>query len=923
MSDLSAPAPPADPAVTVTDQAAIVTDGPDAADLGGVPAGGTGASAGPGHIQGDGAPAGEEAALAARERIASERAEHARLVAEIAQARARYQDLQANRPDRSDVEAWEKHRALEGAANEAVLDAGEAADAYLREHPEVLPVYDAALRWLALGICTVPVRDDGTKRPIGEWKEYQERLPTSDELWIWHHRGGTGLGLITGRTDRDDDLDLEMFEFEGRAVDEGVNAEFTGYIAEAGLTECWERIKTGYWDVSPSEGVHFHWLAPGISGNVKLAQRLATPEELAENPKDKYRTLIESRGRGGFSVAAPTPGTFHGSGRPWIGVGSPENIAIITAGEREGIFACARKCHKVPVGAIHERAKRAKHETLPRPARSPDEGSAETTAGDRPGDIFNERGPDWAELLEPHGWRFCKTAADGTDHWTRPGKPDGTSATTGHSQLEGDKFYAWSSSTEFEPGESYSKFAVYSILNHEGDFSAAAAQLRKDGYVPDEEAAEVDGLEVPEPLTDITTPWLPRGREAASTGLDFDGRVPLHGDTKTDDNPHDVLRLAWAVALGYASPHVATLGRDLVVVSGAEAGSLDISLLDPRRLRNLCANGLTYRRHIKKVKVTDAEGNEVEVIEEWEEPALPSVQLCGTALADPAIRLYRPVLAAITRVPVLRPDRTLLECQGVDPSTSMIYWPDLPVGIIPASPDRIEVAAAKTLILDQLLHDFPWASKADKANCLAMLLTSFLEPYAEFLSPLFILDALKSGSGKTFLARLLLETAGAHFRTWVNDEAEIRKALTACLMESDRAIIFDDVGKGDTVSSATLSSALTKRRWDDRVLGVSKNFRGTNNRTWVLTGNNIKLGGDIPSRSVLIHLNPGATDPKDREVSKFALGDLDVWLSQDENKVRVIRALRGTRARPPAPGRSSWSRRSAPTGRSAARSTGR
>ena len=365
--------------------------------------------------------------------------------------------------------------------------------------------------------------------------------------------------------------------------------------------------------------------------------------------------------------------------------------------------------------------------------------------------------------------------------------------------------------------------------------------------------------------------------------------MPLDGDVKKDNSPYDVLRLAWAVALGHASPHVATLGRNLVVVSGAEGGSLDISELTPRRLRSMCASAdLTYIHHVKEIK--DDAGNVTDV-EEWDEPALPSIQLCSTVLSDPAIRLYRPVLAAISKVPVLRPDRTLLERQGVDEATRMIYWPDLVIGPVPAAPDRSEVAAARKLILDELLHDFPWSSDADKANALAMMLTSFLEPYAEFLSPLFVLDALKSGSGKTFLARLLLETAGAHFRTWVNDEAEIRKALTACLMESDRAIIFDDVGREDTVSSATLSSALTKRQWDDRVLGVSKNFRGTNNRTWVLTGNNVKLGGDIPSRSVLIHLNPGATDPKQREVSKFALGDLDVWLGQDPNKVRVIRAL--------------------------------
>ena len=81
------------------------------------------------------------------------------------------------------------------------------------------------------------------------------------------------------------------------------------------------------------------------------------------------------------------------------------------------------------------------------------------------------------------------------------------------------------------------------------------------------------------------------------------------------------------------------------MVSGAERGSLDISDLDPRRLRNLCANGLTYRRHIKKTVEKDQDGKEFEVVEEWEEPSLPSIQLCGTVLADPAIRLYRPVLS--------------------------------------------------------------------------------------------------------------------------------------------------------------------------------------------------------------------------------------------------------------------------------------
>ena len=114
-------------------------------------------------------------------------------------------------------------------------------------------------------------------------------------------------------------------------------------------------------------------------------------------------------------------------------------------------------------------------------------------------------------------------------------------------------------------------------------------------------------LDTPQPLTDTTTPWLPKDPAVTITGLDLDGRVPMKGDVKSDNNPHDVLRLAWAVALGHATPHIATLGRDLVVVSGAESGSLDISELTPRRLRSMCASAdLTYYHHVEEKK--DDEG---------------------------------------------------------------------------------------------------------------------------------------------------------------------------------------------------------------------------------------------------------------------------------------------------------------------------
>jgi hypothetical protein len=98
--------------------------------------------------------------------------------------------------------------------------------------------------------------------------------------------------------------------------------------------------------------------------------------------------------------------------------------------------------------------------------------------GTRPGDLYNYCG-DIRVLLEKHGWLFLYSRNE-TDYYRRPGKTHSVSATFnyGGSNL----FYVFTSSTVFEAGRSYSKFAVFAILEHAGDFKAAAEELRKKGY---------------------------------------------------------------------------------------------------------------------------------------------------------------------------------------------------------------------------------------------------------------------------------------------------------------------------------------------------------------------------------------------------------------------------------------------------------
>lgn len=94
----------------------------------------------------------------------------------------------------------------------------------------------------------------------------------------------------------------------------------------------------------------------------------------------------------------------------------------------------------------------------------------------RPGDVFNETGPDWNEILPP-GWRpMGAPKANGMQDWTMGGKRK-TATVLNHA------IYIWDTDcTILQTGKWLTKFFVYAWLNHGGDFSAAASALRGEGY---------------------------------------------------------------------------------------------------------------------------------------------------------------------------------------------------------------------------------------------------------------------------------------------------------------------------------------------------------------------------------------------------------------------------------------------------------
>jgi len=99
--------------------------------------------------------------------------------------------------------------------------------------------------------------------------------------------------------------------------------------------------------------------------------------------------------------------------------------------------------------------------------------------GHRPGDDFNRRA-DWTSVLQPHGWVPLRQRGDVT-HWRRPGKDEGISATTNYAG-SGLLYVFSTNAAPFEADTAYTPFAAYAVLEHGGDFTAAARTLGGQGY---------------------------------------------------------------------------------------------------------------------------------------------------------------------------------------------------------------------------------------------------------------------------------------------------------------------------------------------------------------------------------------------------------------------------------------------------------
>jgi hypothetical protein len=246
-----------------------------------------------------------------------------------------------------------------------------------------------------------------------------------------------------------------------------------------------------------------------------------------------------------------------------------------------------------------------------------------------------------------------------------------------------------------------------------------------------------------------------------------------------------------------------------------------------------------------------------------------------------------PVLRRIISTPVLRPDGTLLQTPGYDPATGFFLASSRPIEPIPEHPSPADVARSREFLLERFLRDFPWRTEADRANYLAMLVSPIIRPYTRSLSPFGVIDATMPGSGKTILAGCVGLLVGQRVLTWTDSEDELRKSITTVLGDSVGVIVFDNLVEGAVIDSAVLARLVTERTWTDRKLGTNTASTYANDRLWLATGNNLRTGGDMASRTVWVRLDPDCPRPEAR--TGFTIPNLDSWILQPTNQATVLR----------------------------------
>ncbi|GJM44998.1 MAG: hypothetical protein DHS20C21_18400 [Gemmatimonadota bacterium] len=257
---------------------------------------------------------------------------------------------------------------------------------------------------------------------------------------------------------------------------------------------------------------------------------------------------------------------------------------------------------------------------------------------------------------------------------------------------------------------------------------------------------------------------------------------------------------------------------------------------------------------------TQSDGGEI--------PAKPDGDVAGDMLEIPNLGDL-PRLETVIAAPTFAKDGSIIQTPGYH-GEHAVYFTRLnsartrPIAMVP---DASAIRHARSMILEELLVDFPFKSSSDRAHAIAALLLPFVRRMIIGPTPLHSIEAPMPGSGKTLLADVISLVAtglNARITTLPESSEEFRKKLTSELMRAPEIITWDNAPQSGVVDNADLAAALTSTTWSDRVLGHSRIISVPNMACWLLTANNPRYSMELARRTVRVRIDVQNDQPWNR-----------------------------------------------------------